>query len=95
MEDTMKLKVAQVIGLNTDQKAAQVISSPQDADNSFFAVLELKCDDAFTKGRQALTELSDFYFDFEKFCLSPESVIQFLIECGIDREGFKEVYQRC
>ncbi len=60
----MKLKVAQVIGLNTDQKAAQVISTIQDG-NAFFAVLELSCDDAFTKGRQALSELSDYYFDFE------------------------------
>lgn len=33
-----------------------------------------------------------YYFDFEKFCLSPESVIQFLIECGIEREGFDKVY---
>lgn len=60
----MKLKVAQVIGLNTDQKAAQVISTISDG-NAFFAVLSLSCDDAFTKGRQILSELSDFYFDFE------------------------------
>lgn len=62
---TMKLNIAQVVGLNTDQKAAQVISSSQDGDNSFFAVLELSSDDAFTKGRQILSEASDFYFDFE------------------------------
>ncbi len=61
----MKLKVSQVIGLNTDQKASQVISAIRDADNSFFAVLNLTCDDAFTKGRQILSDLSDFYFDFE------------------------------
>lgn len=61
----MKLKVAQAIGLNTDQKAAQVISESRDGDNSFFAVLDLTCDDAFTKGRQVLGEISDFYFDFE------------------------------
>lgn len=60
----MNLKVAQVIGLNTDQKAAQVISNIQD-DNAFFAILDLSCDDAFTRGRQTLSELSDFYFDFE------------------------------
>jgi len=60
----MKLKIAQVIGLNTDQKAAQVISNSDEA-NSFFAVLILSSDDAFTKGRQMLGELSDFYFDFE------------------------------
>lgn len=61
----MKLKIAQVIGLNTDQKAAQVISNARNGDNSFFAVLDLTSDDAFTKGRQVLSELSDFYFDFE------------------------------
>ena len=61
----MQIKVAQVIGLNSDQKAAQVISSVRDNDNTFFAVLDLSCDDAFTKGRQILSELSDFYFDFE------------------------------
>ncbi len=61
----MKLKIAQVIGLNTDQKAAQVTSLVQDLDNAFFAVLILSCDDAFTKGRQALSELADHYFEFE------------------------------
>ncbi len=61
----MKLKVSQVIGLNTDQKAAQVVSSIQDTDNAFFAVLDLSCDDAFTKGRQFLSEISDFYFETE------------------------------
>lgn len=58
----MKLNIAQVVGLNTDQKAAQVISSTR-ADQTFLAVLDLACDDAFTKGRQVLSELSDFYFD--------------------------------
>lgn len=61
----MKLKIAQVVGLNTDQKAAQVISSVRDQDNAFFAVLELVSDDAFTKGRLALSELSDFYFELD------------------------------
>ncbi len=60
----MKLKIAQVVGLNTDQKAAQVTSAARD-DNTFLAVLEMSCDDAFTKGRQALSELEDFYFEFE------------------------------
>lgn len=60
----MKLKIAQIIGLNTDQKAAQVISSLRDG-NAFLAVLEVTSDDAFTKGRAALSELEDFYFDFE------------------------------
>lgn len=61
----MKLNVAQVLGLNTDQKAAQVTSLIRDGDDAFFAVLELISDDAFTKGRLALSELSDFYFEAE------------------------------
>lgn len=61
----MKLKIAQVIGLNTDQKAAQVTSSVRDHSDTFLAVLGLSCDDAFTKGRVALSELEDFYFEFE------------------------------
>ncbi len=60
----MNIKLAQVIGLNTDQKAAQVISSSREGE-SFFAVLDLTCDDAFTKGRQILSDLLDFYFDSE------------------------------
>lgn len=61
----MKLKFAQVIGLNTDQKASQTNFTSQDEENAFLAVLQLSCDDAFTKGRQTLTELADFYFEFE------------------------------
>ncbi len=60
----MKLKIAQVIGLNTDQKAAQVSSETRE-DSTFVAVLQLISDDAFTKGRQALSELEDFFFEFE------------------------------
>ncbi len=60
----MKLKIAQVIGLNTDQKAAQVISAVRD-DSIFLAVLELTSDDAFTKGRATLSEIEDFYFESE------------------------------
>lgn len=60
----MKLKIAQVIGLNTDQKAAQVTSATRD-DHTLLAVLEIACDDAFTRGRQALSSLEDFYFEFE------------------------------
>lgn len=60
----MRLKIAQVIGLNTDQKAAQVTSSLRD-DNSFLSVLQITSDDAFTKGRQILSGLEDFYFEAE------------------------------
>lgn len=61
----MKTKIAQVIGLNTDQKAALVLSSQREDENIFLAVLDLTCDDAFTKGRQVLNELSDEFFDSE------------------------------
>lgn len=61
----MKFNVTQVIGLNTDQKAAQVISELREGETYFFAVLDLACDDAFTKGRQVLSDLADFYFDYE------------------------------
>lgn len=61
----MKLKVAQVIGLNTDQKASQVTALIQDKENAFFALLTLECDDAFTRGRQTLSEATDLYFDTE------------------------------
>ncbi|MBI2019494.1 hypothetical protein HYS95_02410 [Candidatus Daviesbacteria bacterium] len=60
----MKIKIAQVIGLNTDQQAAQVTSEIREG-NGFFAVLKLSSDDAFTKGRQALSELEDFFFETE------------------------------
>lgn len=58
----MKLKIAQIVGINTDQKAAQVLSQ-QVEEEAFLGVLNLSCDDAFTKGRQILSELSDFYFE--------------------------------
>lgn len=61
----MILKYAQIIGLNTDQKASQTNFTSQNEENAFLAVLQLSCDDAFTKGRQTLTELADFYFEFE------------------------------
>lgn len=61
----MNLKIAQVIGLNTDQKAAQVLSSTQEEKGTFLVVCELSCDDAFTRGRQILSDLSDFYFEGE------------------------------
>lgn len=59
----MKYRIAQVIGLNTDQEAAQVLSSSREDNNIFFGVLQISCDDAFTKGRQILTELMDDFFD--------------------------------
>ncbi len=60
----MKLGIAQVIGLNTDQKAAQALSTVREGD-SFLGVLQITCDDAFTKARQILSELQDFYYEEE------------------------------
>ncbi len=59
----MKYKTAQAIGLNTDQEAALALSSVKEEENIFLGVLQLVCDDAFTKGRQVLTELADFYLE--------------------------------
>lgn len=57
--------VAKAIGLNTDQQAAQALYSPREDGDSFLAVLSLTSDDAFTRGRQLLLDLSDLYFDEE------------------------------
>lgn len=62
----MKTKIAQVIGLNTDQKAALALSSQREDGDIFLAVLDISCDDAFTRGRQVLNELSDEFFDGEE-----------------------------
>lgn len=61
----MKYHIAKTIGLNTDQQAAQAISSTLDADNAFLAVIDLTCDDAFTRGRSLLSELQDSYLQEE------------------------------
>lgn len=57
----MIYKFAKVVGLNTDSDAAQVIISSDDPQSSFLGLLELSCDDAFTRGRQLLSDLVDFY----------------------------------
>lgn len=57
----MKYQLVQAIGLNTDQEAALVVSSVDEKKNIFIAVLKLSCDDAFTKGRQILSEVEDSY----------------------------------
>ena len=62
----MKYKVAQAVGLNTDQEAALVLSSISDDGNVFLVVLKLTCDDAFTKGRQVISDLEDFYRENEE-----------------------------
>ena len=60
----MQIKIAKALGLNTDLKAALTFSSSQD-DVSFLAVLQLSCDDAFTRGRQLLNLLSETFFASE------------------------------
>src|SRR3989344_6195164 len=47
------------VGLNTDQQAAQAVSSIGVA--NFFGLIDLTCDDAFIRGRQLLSDLDDFY----------------------------------
>lgn len=59
----MQYKIAQVIGLNSDQEAAQVISSSKEGKDLFIGALQIVCDDAFTRGRQILNESMDLYFE--------------------------------
>jgi hypothetical protein len=61
----MNYKVAKVIGLNTDQQAAQALFNPWDKDNVFLGVLDLTTDDAFTRGRQLLNDIEDLYFEVD------------------------------
>lgn len=59
----MRFKTVKVLGLNTDQQAAQAISAATEDGHLFFGVVSLVGDDAFTKGRQLLNDLSDAYLD--------------------------------
>lgn len=59
----MKYQVARAVGLNSDQRASLAISVPKDSENLFLAVLQLTSDDAFTRGRQLLSDLSDNFFE--------------------------------
>ena len=59
----MNYKFAKLVGLNTDIEAAQITISTNDPQNSFLGVIELTCDDAFVRGRQALSELVDSYLE--------------------------------
>ncbi len=70
------LKVAKVVGLNSDQSAAQVLihhlvlvdgdsSSNQLGQNSLFIVAKCSLDDAFTKTRQALSEAESSFYSSE------------------------------
>lgn len=57
------IRIGKVVGINTDQQAALSSSTSSDGDSYFLAILSLACDDAFTRGRQLLSEISDAYFD--------------------------------
>lgn len=61
----MIYKIVRAVGLNSDQRASLVSSVPKDADNLLLGVLQLTSDDAFTRGRQLLSELSDDFFEEE------------------------------
>lgn len=60
----MTIKIAKVLGLNTDQKAS-IAHSQISEENIFLGLLNLTSDDAFTRGRQLLSETSDEYFEDE------------------------------
>lgn len=60
----MIFKIAKVHGLNSDQQASLTFVSQQDF-GTFLAILSINCDDAFSQGRQTLSELADLYFDTE------------------------------
>ncbi len=61
----MIYKIARAVGLNSDQRASLVSSVPKDSENLLLGVLQLTSDDAFTRGRQLLSELSDNFFEEE------------------------------
>lgn len=65
----MRYKTVKAIGLNTDQQAAQTLSFVGDPENIFLGVLSIVSDDAFTKGRQLLSELSEGFFNPESLNL--------------------------
>lgn len=59
----MRVKIVKAIGLNTDQQAAQTAVLVRDNENIFLGVLSIISDDAFTKGRQLLSELGEGFFN--------------------------------
>lgn len=81
----MNYKVGKVVGINTDQRAAVSMSAPGEDGSLFLGVLQLECDDAFTKGRQLLSELADEFFD------SRESQLQKLAQAaGVVRSKLQD-----
>lgn len=72
----MNYKIGKAVGINTDQRAALSISAQGEDGNLFLGILQLECDDAFTRGRQLLSEVADEFFD------SSESHVQKLTKAG-------------
>lgn len=60
----MKFAVAKATGLNSDQQAA-LINSVEQNGQLFVGLARLTCDDAFSRGRQLLSELSDLFWEEE------------------------------
>ena len=69
------LKIAKIVGLNSDIDAALTIAATVSG-SSFFALASSSVDDAFTSIRQALTEAESAFFD------SHEALPQRLTEIG-------------
>src|SRR3989338_341760 len=59
----MKFQFAKAVGLNTDRHATQIIVTPDGENDIFIGLLDLTSEDAFTKGRQILSDLSDAYIE--------------------------------
>lgn len=62
----MKFITRSTIGLNTDQEAALIVSESNDSGQIFITMLKVVCDDAFTTGRQILSEVEDLYQESEE-----------------------------
>ncbi len=62
----MKFITRSTIGLNTDQEAALIVSEANDSGQVFIAMLKVVCDDAFTTGRQILSDVEDLYQESEE-----------------------------
>ncbi len=59
----MNYTTGKIVGINTDQRASLSISAPGEDDNLFLGLLQLECDDAFTRGRQLLSDVADEFFE--------------------------------
>lgn len=63
------LKTAKVVGLNSDQEAALALARTFDLEgrtNSFFIIIYASLEDAFTRVRQALSEVEELFLDSGK-----------------------------